>query len=319
MGVHSEEDLFYPSWLRGLLQQAVILLAKPYIRRELPGWGKMFSVVAGSKRDWFWSGSSEKIIKGKLHGYTMHLTLDRWPDRSAFFLDRWYDLETQLILRDLIKPGATVVDVGANRGMFALAASRLVGEAGKVVCFEPNPNCLSLLNREIEANGIRNIFVYPCGLGDCDIELSLTVPFSDSGSGTLGEGLFGQEIAAYRVKVPVRVGDQMLACERPALIKIDVEGFEEKVLTGLSETLRKYRPVVLTEVFAKALTANGSSRSTICETMSGFGYLGFRVALEKMGGRYGWTLIRLTVDDDCHFDAAWFHESALAHIESKLR
>ena len=57
----------------------------------------------------------------------------------------------------LIRPGDTVIDVGANRGMFALNASYLVGKNGRVICFEPNPNCLKVLRYEIESNDIDNI------------------------------------------------------------------------------------------------------------------------------------------------------------------
>ena len=129
---------------RGIFQNAAIAVARPYVRRELPGWGKVLSLVAGYQRDWMWQGAPEKIVTGKLHGYKMHLALDGWwADRSTYFLDRWYDLETQLVLRDLVKPGSTVVDVGANRGMFALTASHTVGPTLAVLSvLEPNPKVL---------------------------------------------------------------------------------------------------------------------------------------------------------------------------------
>src|SRR5262245_49548095 len=133
-------------WRRPL-QDLIVLAVRPYVRRELPGWGRVYAaMVGGYRRDWLWAAAKVRTIRGKRHGYAMRLDLSKWADRSAFFLGRWYDLNTQLLMSALLRPGDTVVDVGANRGMFALAASRLVGETGRVVCFEPNPNCFQILD-----------------------------------------------------------------------------------------------------------------------------------------------------------------------------
>ena len=64
------------------------------------------------------------------------------------------------------------------------------------------------------------------------------MPFQNSGSGTLGNGVYGADIA-YKTKVQVVVGDTELRNERPALVKIDVEGFEFNVLSGMIETIKQ--------------------------------------------------------------------------------
>src|SRR4051812_38148301 len=110
------------------VQKFVILMVRPYVVRELPGWGKIYAFVGDYRRDWLWSAAPIMTIRGKLHGHVMHLDLSKWSDRSAYFLGRWYDLAMQLLMSDLIKRGDVVLDVGANRGMFALAASHLLGD-----------------------------------------------------------------------------------------------------------------------------------------------------------------------------------------------
>ena len=72
-----------------------------------------------------------------MYGNLIQLDLSKWSDRSYYFLGRWFDLEMQLLMADLVKSGETIVDIGANRGAFALAASRVVGSGGKVICFGP--------------------------------------------------------------------------------------------------------------------------------------------------------------------------------------
>lgn len=293
-----------------IYQYFVTLIALPYIRREMRGWGKVLQFVAGYKRDWLWSDAPEVTVRGRMfHNYEMRLALNGWADRWSYFLGRWYDLETQLILRDLVAPGSTVIDIGANRGMFALAASQAVGSDGRVICFEPNPNCQNIFDRDIAANNITNVTLHRCGLGEHDDELTLVVPFHNSGAGTFGAGLYDRDIT-YQAKVPVQIGDKILAGEKPVLIKIDVEGFERSVLAGLSTTIQKHHPIVLHEVAPAYLKASGSSLREISGLMKGHGYRGFRVGLERQNGKHTWTLHDLP-DDDRDFDAAWFHSDTL--------
>jgi hypothetical protein len=154
------------------MQELVIGLARPYIHSELPGWGYVYRWAVGGEqhREWFWADAPSRTVRGKLHGFEMRLDLSHGSDRSTYFLGRWIDLQNQLFMRDLLEPGNTVVDVSAHRGSFALVASRLVGQRGKVVCFDPNPQNTEHLSRDIAANGIANIVVEADGLSDAVLE-----------------------------------------------------------------------------------------------------------------------------------------------------
>ena len=157
---HSSRPRPIKAWCLRAAQELVIATARPYTLRELPGWGKIYRALVGHRRGWFWEGAPIRTTRGKLHHHLMRLDLSKWPDRWAYFLGRWYDLETQLLVSDLLGPGDTVIDVGANRGMFTLLASRLVGDAGQVIAFEPNPTCVHILEDELAANNIRNVVVH---------------------------------------------------------------------------------------------------------------------------------------------------------------
>lgn len=90
-----------------------------YIRRELPGWGKIYSwIVGGYRRNSIWADSLPCVIRDKRYGLIRILNIREWADRSFYFLGRWYDLETQLFVDHIVKPGDTGVDVGANYGIF---------------------------------------------------------------------------------------------------------------------------------------------------------------------------------------------------------
>jgi FkbM family methyltransferase len=291
--------------VRMSIQNIIIWTTRPYISRERLGWGKLFEFVGGWRRDWLWATAPVRTIRGKVHGYLMHLNLTEWPDRSTYFLERWYDLEAHLLMKTFIRPGDTVIDVGANRGMFALTACHLTGENGKVICFEPNPNCIKTLRLEIETNNIRNIMIHQCALGERDADMTLSVPKYNSGEGTLAKNLFRSN-TTYEVSIQVKTGDDLLKGENPSFIKMDVEGYEVGVLKGLRNTIRSHRPVIITEVNPTYLAACGSSFRELCELMSSLGYCGYKSGLKKVNNKYTSYLTALS-EENC--DAVWFHES----------
>jgi len=305
-----DEMTMLKRFLRRFLQDLVILLARPYVSRELPGWGKVYGVLVGDyRRDWFWRDAPIRTIRGKLNGYKMRLDLSAWSSRSTYFLGRWRNLEMQLFVKEVIRPDDTVLDVGANHGMFALTASSLLGEMGKVICFEPNPRCLEILDREIAENQIRNILVHRVGLGEQDAELFLSVPFVNSGEGTFGVSHYGEE-AIYQVKVKVVRGDDLLIDQRPRIIKIDVEGFECNVLAGLAKTINMHHPIVVTEIVPDHLAACGFSVADLVSLMRRFGYEGRVLRLTKQSGRYTWTTEHLRPDSRTNCDAIWIHPAS---------
>jgi Methyltransferase FkbM domain len=161
--------------MRQIVQAACVAVARPYISRELPGWGRVFDIIGSYKRDWLWSEAKPQIIREKTDGRLIELDMSKWADRSTYFLGRWYDFAAQLIIDRFVSEGETVIDGGANRGLFAFYAARRVGPRGKVICFEPNPSCASSIKRESEANGIAHVVVNASGLGDQETTLTLHV------------------------------------------------------------------------------------------------------------------------------------------------
>jgi FkbM family methyltransferase len=290
------------------LQNIIILIVRPYVVRELFGWGKLYALIGDYRRDWLWMGAPIKAIRGKVHGYIMHLDLSKWSSRSTYFLGRWNNLEMQLFMSDLLRPADTVVDVGANNGMFSLVASSLLGDSGKVICFEPNPSCLRVLDQQIVSNQIRNILVHGVGLGEEEGELTLSIPFFNSGEGTFGASIYSER-ETYKVKANIIKGDDLLLDQNPTLIKIDVEGFECSVLAGLGKTIRRHHPIIVTEIVPRQLAACGFSIRDLVELMRRDGYEGYKLRLRKVHGYYTWEAGRLKMEDR-DYDAVWIHPAS---------
>jgi precorrin-6B methylase 2 len=262
------------------MQLLVIVLARPYILRELPGWGYVYRWAVGDERqrEWFWAEAPSCTVRDKMHGFEMTLDLSHWSDRSTFFLGRWIDLQNQLFMRDLLEPGDTVVDVSAHRGSFALFASRLVGRRGKVVCFDANPSNADHLDRDIAANGIANIAVERSELTDRSLEQ-----------------------------------------DHPALIKIGGDNDDFRVIADLSQTIERDHPVLLTEVPPAKNAHRDQSMLQLMAVLAARGYSGFTLTLQRHGLLYHrWGLAPLHGGRRPQ-NAVWFHADFLARHAASLQ
>lgn len=290
---------------RQFYNRAAAILLRPYTRRELPGWGLLYDNFIGDyRRDWLWAGHKPRWVKGKLHGYEMSLRIGGWSNRMTFFLDRFYDLPTQLLLQAVVRTGDCVVDIGANEGMVSLLASRLVGESGSVIAFEPSPAPRAIFKANIARNGIRNIEVRAQGVADAPGEMELFVPAVNTGEASF-TALSCQR--GERVRCPIVPGDEALRSLSPAFIKIDVEGFEARVILGLQETLERARPIVAMEMVRGHLARDGQTPEKLCQMLEGLGYVGRRLSVT--GGRKKALALGPIAADWLDSDYVWVHRS----------
>lgn len=264
------------------------LLALPYSRLELPGWGKVLR-LAGVFDDGRWARPDTRTVRGKFHGYEMKLDLSNWSERRTYFLGRFYELSTQLFVREFVRPGDTFIDAGANIGMITLLAARCAGPAGRVYSFEPNPVAFRRLRDVVTANGLEQVIVHELGLGDRPGELVLNVLLNHTGMGTLGEiPDRDKDKVTDRYTVKVVRGDDVLSPPPPgpAMIKIDVEGFECHVLRGLRDTIERLKPAVVTEALPGNLRRAGSSIGELVGIMREHGYEAYDQDIAPSGLRY---------------------------------
>lgn len=138
--------------------------------------------------------------------------------------------------------GRTMLDIGANIGNHALSLSKNFED---VHCFEPNPLVVERLEENIALNGIA-VAVHPVGLGDEDVKL----PFHSNITGNLGGGSFVHTQFPVSDILPIRHADDYLethGIRNVDFIKLDVEGFEPRVLRGLCRTIVRDRPIIAFE------------------------------------------------------------------------
>ena len=150
-------------------------------------------------------------------------------------------MEELEFLGRFLRPGDWVVDGGANVGCHSLYFSDRVGEAGGVLAFEPQRLVFQMLCANLALNERNNVFAFSDALGNTQ-EMAF-MPRMDYGrvNNFGGVGLSPQGEPVRRL----RLDD--LGLPRCRLIKLDVEGSEVAALQGMSETLRRCRPILYVE------------------------------------------------------------------------
>lgn len=260
------------------------VLVRPYIRAELPGWGAMYVRLVGDYRqDAAWRQATPKVVRDKVNGLFHVLDLREWPDRMFYYLGRWYDLECLLALRALIRPGDTVLDVGANYGHFSMAAAALAGPNGKVLSFEPNPTSFARLGVHVALNRLAQVEPRQMGMADEPGELVLSVPGGNSGEATFAAPA---DESVRRVVCPVGTIDALALSAPVRLIKIDTEGFEHHVLTGGAGIVARDRPFIITEVVDEMLQRAGQSKQALLTLLTGHGYSPWHMGLKRVAGKH---------------------------------
>jgi FkbM family methyltransferase len=127
--------------------------------------------------------------------------------------------EMDFVRRHLVKPGTVVIECGAHHGAQSILLSRWVGPHGRVVAIEPMPENVSIFNKNIEINGLSNLIVVDKAVGSTrDNQLSMALTSNASvrpnGKHTISVESITLDALAEKLKI------------MPALLKIDVEGYE---------------------------------------------------------------------------------------------
>ncbi len=158
-------------------------------------------------------------------------------------------------LRQYVKPGDCVLDIGANMGFVTTMLASLVGETGKVYSFEPSSTTFQKLLRTIDANELRMVEPVNLGLGEGDTTHDLYRVSGSSGNDTLIKSSDGM---ASTGQVKITSLDSFLTQkpERISFIKIDTEGYELQALQGAIATIKKNRPVIYIELCADYLESS---------------------------------------------------------------
>jgi FkbM family methyltransferase len=192
--------------------------------------------------------TSVTVAGGGLAGVKLVLDLQSEKD---YWLGS-YEPELQAAVRDWMKPGIVVYDVGANIGYLSLLMARQIGDGGRVFAFEALPANVERLRLNLESSGLgEGITVVSAAV----VDVERPVKFLVGVSGGMGkaEGSAGRQQLPYKESIEVQgISLDQFVFEKdnppPGLVKIDIEGGEVLALPGMRRVLHECHPIIFLEL-----------------------------------------------------------------------
>jgi FkbM family methyltransferase len=187
-------------------------------------------------------------IKNCRHGLFMYSRNDAFVGRGLDLYGEWCDFEIQA-MRPHVRPGDTVIDVGANIGTHTVAFANMVGPTGTVHAYEPQRRLFQMLSGNVALNALERVYCHQAAVGDAMGEIHLPplpppeMTFNFSAVSLMPDGSSGGQGGE---KVPLVTLDA-LELTRCSMVKIDVEGMESLVLAGARGLIERCKPIIYVE------------------------------------------------------------------------
>jgi FkbM family methyltransferase len=228
-------------------------------------------------------------VSRSLGGWSFHCDLRDSIAREVCFTGRYEPQETALV-RALLKPGMTFVDVGANWGYFTLLAAHQVGTSGKVISLEPDPRLFPIFADNIALNRLTHVTALEVAAGGERGTLTLAGFNERDGNFGLSRVVEREYSNKHQFQVAARTLDDILTDLRIArvdLLKMDIEGAEGFALRGMRYSLANRRVQrILLELHPAQLAEHGQSSAALIEKLQKSGFDVWRIDHSPRANRW---------------------------------
>lgn len=184
---------------------------------------------------------------------------------------------------ECVEPNKIFIDVGCHVGYFSLFARQKIGPHGYIYCFEPNPYSYKILVNNIALNNYSNIFCFNCAVSNKLCVSNLNIIEYDEGLSTLCnvddlEKCEAKHMYENKTNIDVitdKLDDIIINnIEDITLLKIDVEGYEEQVISGAMQLINKALPKnIIFEVNKSVPNQNSNQLASILSLLEPLGYV----------------------------------------------
>lgn len=200
-------------------------------------------------RRWSVVNRSEPPRRVECNGYTLLAYADDLQIGAPVIAGAEHEPHVAAILRESLRSGDVVLDIGANIGIFTLLAASRVGPQGRVIAIEPIARNRQLIARAAQFNGFAQIELIAGAASDRPGTIQLcTHPHTSNSATPAAAGERLRDALGTLVSVPaLRLDERCAGLDRLDLLKIDIEGMEPLALRGLERTIERLRPTLLSE------------------------------------------------------------------------
>jgi FkbM family methyltransferase len=183
------------------------------------------------------------IVRGLASGYRICVS----PAENLGYLLGTAEPHLQRVIKEYVSAGDTVYDIGANMGYVSLSLAKQVGRRGSVFAFEPVPQNVDLLRKNIEVNRLGNIRLLDVAASDKPGSAVIRI----AGNPSMASMIWHKnDPSATRINVRTVAIDELVEAGDvgdPSFVKIDVEGAEGSVVQGMRRTIAASQPVLFME------------------------------------------------------------------------
>ena len=210
-----------------------LLDALRFVGHRLPRWPKTHAITNRVLKP-LYARFDQRAVTSNVLGFRMELDPTECVDAMLLFSPQLYDPNEVALIRERVREGDVFVDVGANIGFYTLLAAGLVGKSGRVLAVEADPANYRCLVDNLDRNGVESATAVQVGVSDRQevLRLSLHQKGNKGGHSFAGAGGGGVEV---RCDTLCRVLSQA-GVERVDFMKMDIEGFEYRVLSEFFAT-----------------------------------------------------------------------------------
>ncbi len=198
----------------------------------------------------------------------------QFPARWSRYFESNYEAENIAFLKEHVKPGQVVLDIGAHLGLMTVISSQLSAPGGKVYAFEPSPSTFGLLQQVLALNsGYANVVPVHMAISNTSGSIRFYLS-SDLGSNS-NSLVEKHHLKREAIDVNCTTIDAFAKKEAIALIhllKIDAEGSELQVLQGAKEVLQNHRPKVILAIHPRLIRNNANEPKELFELITSLKY-----------------------------------------------
>ena len=225
-----------------------------------------------------------KVVTKQINGITYELDLSEDIDSSLYFFG-YYEKDTSKLLHQYIKPDMTIVEVGANIGAHTFEIAKMLDpDKGVLFSFEPTDYAFRKLMVNLLLNNFQNIYLEKMALSDTNEEKKIhraTSPESMPFKASWDKKKHGPKYRSVDVIKFKKLDDYYLEHKltKLDLIKIDVDGYELRVIKGGKKTLTKFKPIMIIEL-GITVERIGDTLEELIQTLVDIGYSFYSIDLD---------------------------------------